>query len=219
MPDTVARRELGPSGSSLALSVAASAGGSTRPSGTVRRMESRSAAIAEMLVGIGFISSDTASRPNAAVEVLSTLLPQDATIEICLTLEGIEVSDEAYVFEEAIGSFDRPPPHQLARGDDQRVTYWNQQNRPVDRRQLVLCTDDALSWTRSLPRITEGYITGDDVSLLSVPLRIVLGATVHDKRKGIVEAWIDDGPTLSIRVDTAAAAGLSACIEAGASFD
>jgi hypothetical protein len=129
------------------------------------------------------------------------------------------VSDEAYVFEEAIGSFDRPPPHQLARGDDQRVTYWNQQNRPVDRRQLVLCTDDALLWTRSLPRITEDYITGDDVSLLSVPLRILLGDTVRDKRQGIVHAWIDGGPRLSIRVDTAAAASLSACIEAGASFD
>ncbi|MHB8694099.1 MAG: hypothetical protein ACYDHH_22905, partial [Solirubrobacteraceae bacterium] len=89
-------------------------------------MESRSAEIAEMLVAIGFISSDTAKRPNAAVEMLSTLLPEDATIEICLTLEGIEVSDEAYVFEEAIGSFDRPLPRQLARGDDQRVTYWNQ---------------------------------------------------------------------------------------------
>jgi hypothetical protein len=182
-------------------------------------MESRSAEIAEMLVGLGFISSETASRPNAAVEVLSTLLPQDATIELCLTLEGIEVSDQTYVFEEASGSFDRPPPHRRARGDDQGVTYWNQLNRPVERRQLVLCTDDALLWTRSLPRITEGFITGDDVRLLSVPLRILLGATVHDKRKGTVEVWIDEGPTLSIRVDRADAAALSACIEAGASFD
>ena len=182
-------------------------------------MESRSAEIAEMLVGLGFISSDTANRPNAAVEMLSTLLPQDATIEICLTLEGIEVSDEAYVFEEVGESFDRPPPHRRARGDDQGVTYWNQQNRPAGRRQLVLCTDDALLWTRSLPRITEGYVTGDDVRLLSVPLRILLGATIRDKRKGIVDAWIDDGPTLSIHVDRDQAAALSACIEAGASFD
>ena len=172
-----------------------------------------------MLVGLGFISSNTADRPNAAVEVLSTLLPHDATIELCLTLEGIEVSDETYVFEETSESFDRPPPHRRARGDDQGVTYWNQQNRPAGRRQLVLCTDDALSWTRSMPRITDGYITGDDVRLLSVPLRILLGASVRDKRKGIVEAWIDEGPTLSIRVDRGQAAALSACIEAGASLD
>jgi hypothetical protein len=182
-------------------------------------MESRSAEIAEMLVGLGFISSNTADRPNAAVEVLSGLLPQDATIEICLTLEEIEVSDQAYVFEEVSGSFDRPPPHRRARGDDQGVAYWNQQNRPAGRRQLVVCTGDALSWTRSSPRITEGYITGDDVRLLSVPMRILLGATVRDKRKGIVEAWIDEGPTLSIRVDRDEAASLSACIEAGGSFD
>jgi hypothetical protein len=182
-------------------------------------MESRSVEVAQMLVGLGFISSDTADRPNAAVEVLSALLPQDATIEICLTLQGIEFSDETYVFEETGGSFDRPPPYRRARGDDQGVTYWNQQNRPPGRRQLVLCTDDALLWTRSLPRVTDGYITGDDVRLLSVPLRILLGATVHDKRKGIVEAWIDDGPTLSIHVDKDEAAALCACIEAGASFD
>ena len=172
-----------------------------------------------MLVGLGFISSNTADRPNAAVEVLSTLLPGDATIEICLTLEGIEVSDETYAFEEAAASFDRPPPYRRARGDDQGVTYWNQHNRPAGRRQLVLCTDDALSWTRSLPRVTNGYITGDDVRLLSVPLRVLLGATVRDKRKGIVEAWMEDGPTLSIRVDKDEAAALSARIEAGASFD
>jgi hypothetical protein len=182
-------------------------------------MESRSAEVAEMLVGLGFISSDTAGRANAAVEVLSTLLPDDATIEICLTLEGIEVSDETYVFEETGGSFDRPPPHRRSRGDDQGVTYWNQQNRPAGRRQLVLCTDDALLWTRSMPRTTDGYITGDDVRLLSVPMRILLGATVHDRRKGIVEAWIDDGPTLSIHVDRHEAVALSACIEAGASFE
>src|SRR5581483_7295436 len=112
-------------------------------SGTVHWMQSRSAEIAEMLVGLGFISRETADRPNAAVEVLSTLLAPDATIEICLTLAGIEISDEPYVFDETGGSFDRPPPHRRARGDHQGVTYWNQLNRPPGRRQLVLCTEDA----------------------------------------------------------------------------
>lgn len=40
----------------------------------------------------------------------------------------------------------------------------------------------------------------DSVTLYSVPFGGILGATVRHRHKGVVEVYIDNGPTLSFRI-------------------
>jgi len=64
------------------------------------------------------------------------------------------------------------------------------------RRELVLCTQDALYWTVSRVRTNRE----DSVTLFSVPFGEILGAAVRHRRRGVVEVWLEDGLTLSFRV-------------------
>ena len=67
----------------------------------------------------------------------------------------------------------------------------------------------ALSWTAS--RV--GSDIQDVVTLYSVPFRDIVGATVRHRRKGVVEVWVMDGPTLSLRVTPEAADALQAHVD------
>jgi hypothetical protein len=80
------------------------------------------------------------------------------------------------------------------------------------RRELVVCTQVALSWTAS--RLDSDR--QDVVTLYSAPFRDILGATVRHRRKGVVEVWVEEGPTLSFRVTRDAADALQAHIDQAA---
>ncbi len=80
------------------------------------------------------------------------------------------------------------------------------------RRELVVCTQDALSWTAS--RVDNDR--QDVATLYSAPFRDILGATVRHRRKGIVEVWLEDGLTLSFRVTPEAADALQAHVDQAA---
>ena len=56
----------------------------------------------------------------------------------------------------------------------------------------------------------------DLVTLYSVLFRDIVGATVRHRRKGVVEVWVEDGPTLSFRVTREAADALQAHIDQAA---
>jgi hypothetical protein len=56
----------------------------------------------------------------------------------------------------------------------------------------------------------------DTVTLYSVPFLDILGATVRDRRKGVVEVWVGDGPTLAFRVMPKAADALQAHVDRAA---
>jgi hypothetical protein len=70
----------------------------------------------------------------------------------------------------------------------------------------------ALSWTAS--RLDSDR--QDVVTLYSAPSRDILGATVRHRRKGVVEVWVQDGPTLSFRVTREATDALQAHIDQAA---
>jgi hypothetical protein len=56
----------------------------------------------------------------------------------------------------------------------------------------------------------------DVVTLYSAQFRDILGAAVRHRRKGAVEVWVENGPTLSFRVRPEAAEALQAYVDQAA---
>jgi len=54
---------------------------------------------------------------------------------------------------------------------------------------------------------------------VSVPFTEILGATVRDHRKGVVDAYIDNGPTISFRVHRESAGDLQARVDRAAASE
>ena len=158
---------------------------------------------------LGFLAAERAAPDNPAVEVLAELLPPDAEVSLCLTCREF-ASSGPHPFGQTSGVF-----------ADVASFYTNQSVAEVSggqtlltapRRELVLCTQDALCWTASRVRSDRE----DSVTLYSVPFGDVLGAVVRHGRRGVVETWIDDGPTLSFRVAPDAADALQAHVDQAA---
>jgi hypothetical protein len=192
--------------------------GAGQPDATVSRPDAdskdaiaeRRLSIAAALVRLGFIAADRARLDNPAVEVLSELLPPDAELGLCLTCHAFS-SSAPYRFSEMTGSFPdvgsfRMNPA-LAHGSADRLPLLT-----APRRELVVCTQVALSWTASRVRSERD----DTVTLYSVPFREILGATVRKRHKGVVDVWVEDGPTLSFRVTPEAAEALQAHVDEAA---
>jgi hypothetical protein len=153
----------------------------------------RRAAIAAMLVRLGFLPAERATPDNPAVEVLAELLPPDAEVELCLTCREFSCSGP-YEFAHTTGRF--PDAATMRRGGGLRYPA-NEALVKGPRRDLVVCTQDAVYWTQSRAR-SEGE---DSVALYSVPFSDILGASVRHPPKGVVEVYIDQGPTISFRVE------------------
>jgi hypothetical protein len=168
--------------------------------------EARRREISAALMHLGLIASDNTER-NPAVDVLAALLPADAEIEVCLSCHRFS-SSEAYPFREASGLFLRPTTSVQV-----RAGYWSAERVvPPLRTDLVLCTKDALQWTRSTPRIRGTAVVGDDVTLYSLPFTEILGATVHNRHKGELEVWLDEA-TLTFRTTPSEVDSLCAYID------
>ncbi len=175
-----------------------------------RIMVDRRLAIAARLVQLGFIAPDRATPDNPAVEVLSELLPPDAELGLCLTCHGF-ASSAPYPFAETTGVF----PNRGSFRMNPALAEISPHGPPLltaPRRELVVCTQDALSWTAS--RVDRDR--RDVVTLYSAQFRDILGATVRHRRKGVVEVWLEDGPELSFRVTPEAADTLQAHIDQAA---
>lgn len=181
----------GAGGSSLA-----STGRPAAPADDDVATAARRAAIAAALVRSGFVASDRAALDNPAVEVLAELLPPEAEIDLCLTCDDVSTSGQ-HTFTERSGQFPRPAGSPAGN---------------TSRRAFVVCTEDTLCWTAS-------HVLGpsyDGVTLYSVPFQEILGATVRQRRRGIVDVWIEDGPTLSFRVEPKAADALQSQVDRAA---
>jgi hypothetical protein len=168
--------------------------------------------IAKTLARLGLLSNERAEADNPAVDVLAALLPRDANLELCLSCHRFSAS-QAYPFHEATGLFQRPSTSLAVSGyfSGGRIV-------PPTRTDLVLCTGDALLWTRSAPRIKGTRVVGDDVTLCSVPFSEILGAAVHNRHKGELEVWLDDA-TLSFETTASEVDSLCAYIERAATSE
>ena len=173
-------------------------------------MAARRLSIAARLVRLGFISADRATPDNPAVEVLSELLPSDAELGLCLTCHGFS-SSAPYPFAKTTGVFPNVGTFRMGPASAE-VSPHGSPLLTAPRRELVVCTQVALSWTASRVRSDRQ----DVVTLYSAPLRDIVGATVRHRRKGVVEVWLQDGPALSFRVTPEAAEELQAHIDQAA---
>jgi hypothetical protein len=170
----------------------------------------RRLSIAARLVQLGFITADRATPENPAVQVLSELLPPDAELGLCLTCHGFS-SSAPYPFAETTGIFPNVGSFRM----NPAVAHLSPNPAPLltaPRRELVVCTHVALSWTASRVH-SDGQ---DVVTLYSAQFRDIVGATVRHRRKGVVEVWVEDGPTLSFRVAPEAADALRAYVDQAA---
>jgi hypothetical protein len=176
-------------------------------------MAGRRLSIAARLVRLGFITEDRATPDNPAVQVLSELLPPDAELGLCLTCHGFS-SSAPYPFAETTGIFPDVGSFRM----NPAVAQVSPHGPPLltaPRRELVVCTQVALSWTASRVRSDRQDVVNrqDVVTLYSAPFGEIVGASVRHRRKGVVEVWIEDGTTLSFRVAPEAADALQAHID------
>ena len=171
--------------------------------------DARHAAIAEVLVRLGFISSDARRPSNPAVDVLATLLAEGAEIAVCLTCLGVK-SKGQYECRERSGTFTATT---ITRQDAMYAV--GDYVHPIKRTEVVVCTEEELSWTVS-------HYAGqgvDRVTLYSIPFSDVLGAGVQSRKRDVVDVWIHDGPTVSIRTRPREAEALCAYIERAATSE
>jgi hypothetical protein len=175
-----------------------------------RAMAERRRSVAARLVALGFIAVDWATPDNPAVQVLSELLPPDAELDLCLTCHGFS-SSATYPFAKTTGAFPNVGTFRMGPASAE-VSPHGSPLLTAPRRELVVCTQVALSWTESRARSDRR----DVVTLNSTQFRDIVGATVRHRRKGIVAVWIEDGPELSFRVRPEAADALQAHIDQAA---
>ena len=171
------------------------------------RAVARRSSIAATLVRLGFIAVDRATPDNPAVEVLSELLPPDAEIGLCLTCHSVS-SSTRYAFAETTGVFPNVGSFRM-NPSGAHVSSGGAPLLTAPRREIVVCTQTALSWTASRVRNEQE----DTVTLYSVPFRDILGATVRHRNKGVVEVWVEAGPTLSFRVTPESADALQTHVD------
>ena len=178
--------------------------------GSDQAMAERPRSIAARLVRLGFIAADWATPDNPAVQVLTELLPLDAELDLCLTCHGFSASAR-YQFAETTGIFPNVGTFRMGPASAD-VSPHGAPLLTAPRRELVVCTQVALSWTVSRVRSDRR----DVVTLYSAQFRDILGATVRHRRKGIVEVWVMEGPKLSFRVTPEAADALQAHVDRAA---
>jgi hypothetical protein len=173
-------------------------------------MAERRRSIAASLVRLGFIPADCSTPDNPAVQVLSELLPPDTELGLCLTCRGF-LSSAPYPFAETTGMFPNVGTFRMGPASAD-VSPHGTPLLTAPRRELVVCTQVALSWTASRVHSDRR----DVVTLYSAQFRDIVGATVRHRRKGIVEVWVMDGPELSFRVTADAADQLQAHVDQAA---
>jgi hypothetical protein len=187
-------------------------GGASEPEDSQEPMhapDDRRGAIAETLARLGFISGEARRASNPAVDVLVTLLPEAAVPAVCLTCLGVK-ANRRYECRERSANF--------------RATTVMRQDGPyaagdyvhaLERTEIVVCTDDELSWTVS-QHAGQGM---DKVTLYSIPFTDVLGAEVRGRKRDAVDVWIENGPTVSIHTRPREADALRDYIEHAASSE
>ena len=173
-------------------------------------MAERRRSIAATLVRLGFIAAHRETPNNPAVQVLSELLPPDAELGLCLTCHGFSAS-APYPFAETTGIFPNVGTFRMGPASAD-VSPHGSPLLTAPRRELVVCTQVALSWTASRVRSDRR----DVVTLYSAQFGDIVGATVRHRRKGMVEVWVMDGPELSFRVTPPAAGALQAHVDQAA---
>ncbi len=167
------------------------------------------ATVTATLLRLGFLSGKEDPEEEAIVEAISTILPDERDIGVCVSYGGFS-STQAYPFQERTCSFLRVPPPSLGgwRGPPSSAA--------IPKMQIVLCTDGLLLWTSSQVR-SIGAALEEKVSAQVLSLSEVLGAMVVGKHVNVVHVWVDQGPTLAFHMEPASAQALQVYVDMAAS--
>jgi hypothetical protein len=163
------------------------------------------AAIAAALARVGFLQS--AEHGSPTVEVVASIVRGGADIVVCVPYNAVMTSGP-YSFTEIHRSFLRAVPS--------AATPFLAAARPAASTMILLCTEDALLWTTSHIAAADSVLAEEHVTAQWLAFADVLGCRVTSRRKGTLEIWIDDGPTLTFRVGPRDAETLSAYVESAA---
>jgi hypothetical protein len=148
---------------------------------------------------------ETGQDTAAPAEQPAKLLPMAAEVELCLTCHEFSCSG-SYEFGHTTGTFFDVATRQMS------GRYVEPRLVKGPRRDLVVCTQDALCSTQSQARGERE----DNVTLYSVPFSDVLGASVRHRHEGVVEVYIDEGPTLCFEVEPDVADALQSQVDQAA---
>lgn len=170
---------------------------------------SQRSAIAAELSRIGVLRDADLEDPT--VDVLTAMIPSGETIALAAPFTQFASSGQ-YGFREMHRSVTRIAPTagassmpSLAGG---AVTSAGG--------EVILCTADAMVWTTR--RVTPVDFAWEEVSVTAYSLAFgdILGSRITSRRKGAVEVWIDEGPTLTFRLGPSDAERLSEYVDAAA---
>ncbi len=166
-------------------------------------------AIAMELARVGVLRD--ADRDNPIVEVVASTVVSGSRISVCAPYSAVAASGH-YGFREIHRSFMRIAP---ANGASAALPFISGLG-PMARTEFVLCVADAMLWTTW--RIAPEDFAWEQVTVTAYSLAFadILGSQVTSARKGTVDVWIDDGPTLTFRTAPDDAEALSTYIDAAA---
>jgi hypothetical protein len=103
------------------------------------------------LLRVGFLSGAGSSEEEAIVEAVSTILPDERDIGVCVSYSDFS-STKAHPFQERTCSFLRARPVSLTGWRDPPISA------AIPKMQIALCTDRSLLWTSSRVRSIGGAV-------------------------------------------------------------
>lgn len=166
--------------------------------------------IAAELARIGLLEEDS-DREDPTVDVLTSLIPRGALIALCVGYATFSSSDQ-YGFRE----MHRSAMRIAGVAGSSSLPSISAGAGPLERGEVILCTADSLFWTVRRVAPADPSWVRVSVTAFALDLVDVLGSRVTNRRKGEVQVWIDEGPTLTFCTGRSDAEGLSAYVDATA---
>jgi hypothetical protein len=165
--------------------------------------------IAMALADVGFLRD--ADRDHPIVEIVASIVPDGARMFLCVPSTVVPAGN--YGFEELRRTFLRKAP---AVGFGGVVAAPSRSAGPAARTEIVVCTAAAMVWTSSHVTDADGVVVQEHVTAYSLAFENILGSRVTSHRKGTVDVWVLDGPTLTFRTAPHDAEVLSAYVSTAA---
>ncbi len=164
--------------------------------------------IAAELAQIGLEDAD---RGDPTVDVLTSLIPYGIGITLCVGYSSFATSGQ-YGFRE----MHRSDMRIAGAASLSSMPLISASASPVLRGEAILCTADSLVWTTR--RVAPVDFPWENVSVTAYAIAFsdILGSQMASRRKGEVQVWIDEGPTLTFRTGRSDAERLSAYVDAAA---
>lgn len=161
---------------------------------------------------VGFLSHAGGAAEVVVVEFLASVLPAGSEIGACMRYSELRANGQ-YTTSDVSRRFLRSIPMKAADPFGGALTPGRRHLLSPTR--VVVCTKRVLLWTDGAFAPSDGIVVEECVTARTIRFRDILGAEA--RRKGTVNVWVDDGPTLTFRVAPQHAAELAGYVERASS--